>query len=193
MHGNKFSTFERKPSVSSARSVFKKKRIRTRTRKNRNARKQITCFRKKTFREFSVFRVQKKRGLNNQNILFMLYNQEESYAINGAALQVYKTLGSGFLEAVYQEALELEFMKRGIPYEREKEVKVFYDGQELKQTYRADFVCYGSVIVELKAVASLDDSHRAQVYNYLKATGYKLGLLYNFGHYDGLEWERKLK
>ena len=123
----------------------------------------------------------------------MLYNQEESYAINGAALQVYKTLGSGFLEAVYQEALELEFMKRGIPYEREKEVKVFYDGQELKQTYRADFVCYGSVIVELKAVASLDDSHRAQVYNYLKATGYKLGLLYNFGHYDGLEWERKLK
>ena len=123
----------------------------------------------------------------------MLYNQEESYAINGAALQVYKTLGSGFLEAVYQEALELEFMKRGIPYEREKEVKVFYDGQELKQTYRADFVCYGSVIVELKAVAFLDDSHRAQVYNYLKATGYKLGLLYNFGHYDGLEWERKLK
>ena len=123
----------------------------------------------------------------------MLYHQEESYAINGAALLVYKTLGSGFLEAVYQEAIELEFVKRGIPYEREKEVKVFYDGQELKQTYRADFVCYGSVIVELKAVASLDDSHRAQVYNYLKATGYKLGLLYNFGHYDGLEWERKLK
>ena len=108
-------------------------------------------------------------------------------------MQVYNKLGIGFLEAVYQEALALEFSKRGIPFEREKELKIYYDGQELKTTYRADFVCYGDIIVELKAVSELDDSHRSQVYNYLKATGFKLGLLYNFGHADGLQYERKVK
>lgn len=123
----------------------------------------------------------------------MLYNKEQSYAINGAAMNVYNSLGHGFLEAVYQEALELEFIKRGIPYEREKELKISYEGKELRQTYKADFVCYGDIIVELKAVAYLDDSHRSQVFNYLKATGFKLGLLYNFGHYNGLEWERKIR
>lgn len=123
----------------------------------------------------------------------MLYNKEQSYAINGAAMNVYNALGHGFLEAVYQDALELEFIKRGIPYEREKELKIFYEGKELRQTYKADFVCYGDIIVELKAVANLDDSHRSQVFNYLKATGFKLGLLYNFGHYNGLEWERKIR
>ena len=123
----------------------------------------------------------------------MLYNKEQSYAINGAAMNVYNALGHGFLEAVYQEALELEFIKRGIPYEREKELKIFYEGKELRQTYKADFVCYVDIIVELKAVAHLDDSHRSQVFNYLKATGFKLGLLYNFGHYNGLEWERKIR
>ena len=123
----------------------------------------------------------------------MLYNKEQSYAINGAAMNVYNALGHGFLEAVYQEALELEFIKRGIPYEREKELKIFYEGKELRQTYKADFVCYGDIIVELKAVAHLDDSHRSQVFNYLKATGFKLGLLYNFGHYNAREWERKIR
>ena len=123
----------------------------------------------------------------------MLHHNQESYAINGAAMQVYNKLGIGFLEAVYQEALAMEFTKRGIPFEREKELKIYYDGQELKTTYRADFVCYGDIIVELKAVAELDDSHRSQVYNYLKATGFRLGLLYNFGHADGLEYERKVK
>ena len=108
-------------------------------------------------------------------------------------MNVYNALGHGFLEAVYQEALELEFIKRGIPYEREKELKIFYEGKELRQTYKADFVCYSDIIVELKAVAHLDDSHRSQVFNYLKATGFKLGLLYNFGHYNGLEWERKIR
>jgi GxxExxY protein len=121
------------------------------------------------------------------------YRQDECYAIIGAAMQVYNGLGIGFLEAVYQEALEIEFRKLGIPYEREKEITIEYDGVELKQKYKADFVCYGDIIVELKAVANLDDSHRSQVYNYLKATGYKLGLLFNFGHADGLEWERKIK
>ena len=108
-------------------------------------------------------------------------------------MYVYNTLGSGFLEAVYQEALELEFAKRNIPYEREKELSICYDGVVLKQTYRADFVCYGNIIVELKAVAHLDDTHRSQVFNYLNATGYKLGLLLNFGNADGLEFERKVK
>lgn len=123
----------------------------------------------------------------------MLYNKEQSYAINGAAMHVYNVLGYGFLESVYQEALEIEFLKRGIPYEREKELKIYYGGKAMRQTYRADFVCYNNIIVELKAVAHLDDMHRSQIYNYLKATGYKLGLLYNFGHYDGLEYERKVR
>ena len=123
----------------------------------------------------------------------MLYNKEQSYAINGAAMHVYNVLGYGFLESVYQEALEIEFLKRGIPYEREKELKIYYEGKAMRQTYRADFVCYNNIIVELKAVAHLDDMHRSQIYNYLKATGYKLGLLYNFGHYDGLEYERKVR
>ena len=98
----------------------------------------------------------------------MIYHKQESYNITGAAMHVYNTLGPGFLEAVYQEALELELAKRNIPYEREKELSISYNGVVLKQTYRADFVCYGNIIVELKAVAHLDDTHRSQVFNYLK-------------------------
>ena len=120
----------------------------------------------------------------------MIIYKDESYKIVGAAFNVYNKLGHGFLEAVYQEALELEFKKQGIPYEREKELKITYDGVELKATYKADFVCYGKIIVELKAVSYLEDSHRAQVYNYLHATGFKLGLLMNFGNTDELEKER---
>ena len=110
----------------------------------------------------------------------MIVYKEESYQILGAAFKVYNNLGYGFLEAVYQEALEIEFQKQGIPYEREKELKIYYDGEELKQTYKADFVCFRKIIVELKAVSELDDVHRSQVYNYLHATDYKLGLLLNF-------------
>lgn len=123
----------------------------------------------------------------------MYYYNSESYKINGAAMNVYNKLGHGFLEAVYQEALEIEFQKQNIPYEKEKELTIFYDGKPLQKKYYADFVCYGNIIVELKAVSTLDDSHRSQVYNYLKATGYKLGLLYNFGNYKKLEIERKVK
>ena len=130
--------------------------------------------------------------INNlwSNITNMIIYKDESYKIVGAAFNVYNKLGHGFLETVYQEALELEFNKQGIPYEREKELKITYDGVELKVTYKADFVCYGKIIVELKAVSYLDDSHRAQVYNYLHATGFKLGLLMNFGNTDELEKER---
>ncbi|MBR5716170.1 MAG: GxxExxY protein [Bacteroidales bacterium] len=122
-----------------------------------------------------------------------LYYSEDSYKINGAALKVYNTLGPGFLEAVYQEALEIEFKKLGIPYEREKKLKIHYDGVELTQTYVADFVCYNKIIVELKAVAEIETVHKNQVYNYLKATGFKLGLLFNFGHFDKLEFTRIVK
>ena len=120
----------------------------------------------------------------------MLQYSEYSYAINGAAFHVYNKLGFGFLESVYQEALEIEFRRRNIPYEREKILKITYDGIELKQTYKADFVCYGKIIVELKAVNTLDNTHRSQVYNYLHATGYELGLLYNFGCSKELQKER---
>ena len=120
----------------------------------------------------------------------MIVYSQESYKIVGAAFQVYNTLRHGFLETVYQEALEIEFQRQEIPYEREKELKIRYDGVELKQTYRADFVCYGKIIVELKAVSKLDEAHRSQVYNYLRATGCKLGLLLNFGNSDKIQIER---
>ena len=124
------------------------------------------------------------------NTKAMIVFKEESYKIVGAAFKVYNTLGHGFLEAVYQEALEIELRRQGISYEREKELKIVYDGVELKQTYKADFVCYGKIIVELKAVSALDDAHRAQVYNYLHATGLKMGLLLNFGNAEELERQR---
>ena len=120
----------------------------------------------------------------------MIVYAKESYNIVGAAFEVYNKMGHGFLEAVYQECLELEFKKRGIPYEREKDIKLYYDGHELKQSYRADFVCYDKIIVELKAVSALDDAHHAQIYNYLRATNMKLGILLNFGCSDSLEKDR---
>ena len=120
----------------------------------------------------------------------MLYHKKESFDIIGVAMQVYNILGNGFLEAVYQEAFEIELEKRNIPYEREKELIIYYDGIELQKKFYADFVCYGNIIVELKAVSKLENTHRSQIYNYLKATGKKLGLLINFGSSDGLEWER---
>jgi GxxExxY protein len=116
----------------------------------------------------------------------------ESYAVRGAAMRVYNVLGSGFLEAVYQEALEIELEKRHIPYEKEKELEIYYDDIKLGKKYVADFVCYDKIILELKAVKELDDSHRSQLYNYLKATGFKLGFLINFGKYDELQIERRV-
>jgi len=104
-----------------------------------------------------------------------------TYNIIGAALEVHKQLGCGFLEAVYSEALELELSARSIPFEREKMLSLVYKGQMLKQYYVADFVCYGSVIVELKAVSKLESIYDAQVLNYLKATNMEVGLLLNFG------------
>lgn len=118
--------------------------------------------------------------------------KDESYKIVGAAMNVYNALGCGFLESVYQEALAIEFKREGVPFEAEKEVRIFYSEVELKQTYKPDFFCYDGIIIELKAVSTIDASHRAQLYNYLKATQCRLGLLINFGNSNGLQVERKV-
>lgn len=110
----------------------------------------------------------------------MLYS-EETYKIRGAAYKVHELMGPGFSEAIYQDALEKEFRDRQIPYEREKEISVYYKGEPLKSYFKADFVCYGKIIVELKATSELIDAFKSQVINYLKATGYEVGLLMNFG------------
>jgi GxxExxY protein len=113
----------------------------------------------------------------------------KTYAIIGAAMEVHRHLGSGFLESVYQEAMALELTARGISYRREVEIPVFYKGQRLNAFFRADFLCYDSVIVEVKALGSLSGIEEAQVINYLKATGYEIGLLINFGA-ESLEHRR---
>jgi GxxExxY protein len=116
--------------------------------------------------------------------------KEESYRIMGACFEVYKEKGCGFLEAVYQECLELEFGLQGILFQPRVELALAYKGRPLKQRYVPDFVCFGKIILELKAVSQLNDEHRAQVHNYLRATGYRLGMLVNFGHCPGVEHER---
>ena len=118
--------------------------------------------------------------------------KDESYKIVGAAMNVYNVLGCGFLESVYQEALAIEFKREGVPFEAEKEGRIFYSGVELRQTYKPDFFCYDGIIIELKAVSTIDASHRTQLYNYLKATQCRLGLLINFGNSNGLQVERKV-
>jgi GxxExxY protein len=114
----------------------------------------------------------------------------ESYAIKGACMRVYREMGAGFLEAVYQECLACEFALRGLPFVAQKPLALIYRGQLLEATYRPDFICYDKIIVEIKAVAKLLPEHTAQLTNYLKATGYELGFLMNFGHYPQLEQVR---
>ena len=119
--------------------------------------------------------------------------KEESYRIVGACFEVYKEMGCGFLEAVYQECLEMEFLAQEIPFKPQAELFLSYKGRPLKQRYVPDFICFDKIILEIKAVSELADLHRAQIQNYLKATGHKLGLLVNFGHYPKLEHERIVK
>jgi len=116
--------------------------------------------------------------------------KDESYQLVGACFEVYKEQGCGFLEPVYQECLAMELEIQGIPFEEQVALALDYKGQPLQQIYKTDFVCFGKIILEIKSVSKLADEHRAQVHNYLKSTGYKLGLLVNFGHYPKLEWQR---
>lgn len=116
--------------------------------------------------------------------------KDESYRIVGACFEVYNEIGCGFLEAVYQECLELEFGIQNIPFRAQEALTLEYKGETIKQRYAPDFICYEKIILEIKAVKELADEHRAQVHNYLKATGMSLGLLVNFGHYPKLQYER---
>ena len=113
--------------------------------------------------------------------------KDECYAIQGAIFEVYREMGCGFLEAVYQECLEKEFRSRELPFEAQKELVLSYKGEHLSQTYKPDFICYGKIIVELKSVKEIAPEHKAQLLNYLKATGLQLGLLVNFGAYPKVE------
>ena len=119
-----------------------------------------------------------------------LIHADETHALLGACFEVYKEKGCGFLEAVFQECLEIELTERKIPYRVQEPLMLRYKGRALKQTYRPDFLCYDKIILEIKAVSRLADEHRAQVHNYLKATGYRVGLLVNFGHHPLVEHER---
>jgi GxxExxY protein len=103
---------------------------------------------------------------------------------------VYREIGCGFLEAVYQECLEKELIRRGVPFQSQVQHVLSYKGERLNQTYKSDFICFGKIIIEIKAVKDIGDDHRAQMINYLKATGLKLGLLANFGHYPRVAIER---
>jgi GxxExxY protein len=119
-----------------------------------------------------------------------LIKEEETYQVLGACFEAYKDKGCGFLEAVYQECLEIELELRSVPFEAQVELTLSYKGRKLRQKSVPDFICFGTIVVELKAVSDLTDEHRAQLHNYLKATGHRVGLLVNFGHYPKVEYER---
>ena len=121
----------------------------------------------------------------DSNFLF----KSECYKIIGCCMDVHSNLGCGFLEAVYQEALELELIRNLIPYELESQIDIHYRGVVLDKKYYADFICYDEIILELKAVKCIEDIHVAQLINYLKATRKKVGYLINFGS-KSLEYKR---
>ena len=119
-----------------------------------------------------------------------LIYEDLTYRIRGALFEVYKEKGCGFLEDVYQECLEIEFEMQRIPFNAQYPLKLAYKSRPLKKKYIPDFVCFGKIIIEIKAVKELTDEHRAQIHNYLRTTGYKLGLLVNFGHHRQIQIER---
>jgi len=116
--------------------------------------------------------------------------KEESYQVTGALFEVYKEMGCGFLESVYQECLGIEFGLQGIPFRPQVALPLKYKQNLLSQIYQPDFICFVQIILEIKSVSILTDTHRAQVHNYLCATGYRLGILANFNHHPKLDWER---
>jgi len=119
-----------------------------------------------------------------------LIYSDETYAIRGACFEVYKTLGSGFLESVYQECLGIELKLRGIPFQSQPKLSLEYKGMPLASAFIPDFICYDSIILELKAIRLLGDPDRAQLHNYLKSGDIPVGLLINFGHRPRVEIER---
>lgn len=122
-----------------------------------------------------------------------LIYRDESYQIIGACFELYNELGAGFVEPVYQESLEIEFSLRGMPVRPQFELELKYKGHLLEQKYKPDFLCFDKIVLEIKAVSDLNDAHRAQLQNYLKATGYRLGLLVNFGEHPKLQYERIIR
>jgi GxxExxY protein len=116
--------------------------------------------------------------------------KDECYQIQGAIFEVYREMGCGYLEAVYQECLEKEFRLRNIPFVAQSTLQLKYKGEQLCQTYKPDLICFDSILVELKAISATSGEHQAQVLNYLKATGMKFGLLVNFGCYPKATVER---
>jgi GxxExxY protein len=119
--------------------------------------------------------------------------KDESYAIIGACFEVYNEMGTGFVEPVYQQCLEIELCDREIPFVPQSSLELRYKRKMLEQTYKPDFICHGKIIVEIKAVSVLTDEHPAQVHNYLKATRFHLGLLVNFGQHPRLQYQRIVK
>lgn len=119
----------------------------------------------------------------------LLY-KSEVYALQGAIFAVYREMGCGFLEAVYQECLQKELALQKIPFIAQQALKLQYKGQALNQTYRPDLICYEKIIVELKSIKNIAPEHQAQLHNYLKVSGLRLGLLVNFGHYPKVEIKR---
>jgi GxxExxY protein len=115
---------------------------------------------------------------------------DESYAIMGACFEVFKEIGCGFLEAVYQECLEYEFTDRNIPFIAKPPLKLQFKNRQLKTFYQPDFICFDRIVVEIKAMSTLADEHSAQVLNYLNATRMPLGILVNFGHHPKLQYKR---
>jgi len=116
--------------------------------------------------------------------------KKETYDIIGAAITVYNDLGPGFLEAIYQDALEIELKFSQVPFVSQQPLQVFYRGHQLKHEYIADIICHERILLELKAVKEIHDAHLAQVMNYLKATGLALGYVINFGSQEKLQWQR---
>ena len=131
--------------------------------------------------------------MNEKNEKRALLYEAESYRIRACIYEVNRKLGSGFLEAVYQEALEIEMERAKIPFETQKKLHILYDGKPLKQFYLADFVCFEKIIVEIKAVTKLAAEHTAQMLNYFTATGLKLGFLVNFCAYPKAEIIRVIR
>jgi GxxExxY protein len=127
-----------------------------------------------------------RRKIRMQELIY----KEESYQIIGAGFEVYTDKGAGFYEPVYHECLGIEFELRGIPAISKPRQELEYKGRKLQQVFEPDYVCHRKIVVELKAVAELLNEHRAQVLNYLKATGFQLGFLVNFGHSPKLQYER---